>query len=279
MLNSTLRALALLVALVIPTGLVADSTQAAQAVLSRSGDAIVSIEFVMDIAVQGQEQSQDGGCLGTLVDPSGIVLVSNASVNPPVQAGVSVKPRDFKVTVAGQSYEAKLIYKDSEKDYAFLRLGIPEDPDHTRPAAFPSVTVAPRVLKLGEGLVAVGRFGEREDFAPLVFNLYVTSVVSTPKTFYIPSGVLPLVRGTPAFAPDGTAVGLLVQETQTTVTGKAQATQRLIIKPIDDLAAVIKGLPSGDGDDEEGDEMESDPEAMPEPLEEEEEDALPGDDE
>ncbi|MGE4157731.1 MAG: hypothetical protein AB7F75_01395 [Planctomycetota bacterium] len=362
--------------------------------------AVVVVKFNADIRFGQQERTRKMETLGTIVAEDGVVLVPNSHVNPgPMeQQGmqITVHSRDFRVMVGEKTYSAKQVYKDAEKDYAFLRItheeeeGADEDPfkepsqvepgdeepeadepeadetEEEKPAApapedktdesgeesededtgsevkpssfvhedhgdieepgeepavpeepsapeepvkpafpaedsdepakdkpvaaakfqFKHVTFAPRPLRMGDKLVAFGRYGEPQKYTPFFMPFQVNGVITSPKLQYGMTFVNSRLVGTPAFDAQGKAVGMILSGTVTTPTGQVVSSGETMLRPVDDLMDIIKGLPAagavkdapkennGNTDDEEGededsameeDEVEPAPEPAPEP--------------
>lgn len=303
---------------------------------AKVSSAVVVVKYNADIRVGQQEQTRKMETLGTIVEASGVVLVSNAHVNPGNMERqgmqISVSTRDFRVLIGEKTYAAKQVYKDAEKDYAFLRITheeeegadedafkdpvdedkpsseepeapAPEAPknndegqsgqepeeedagdkikpstflqedaddaqepgdapaepkvpsekqakpseDVSKPAVtfnFEHVTFAPRPLRMGDKLVAFGRYGEPQKYALFFLSTQVSGVITSPKLQYGMTFVNNRMLGTPAFDASGNAVGMILNGTVTTPTGQVVSSGETMLRPVDDLAKIIKDLPA-----------------------------------
>ena len=98
------------------------------------GDAVVTVRYVIEVNMPGVSQEVDREVSCLMIDPSGLVLCSNAEMGGyfSVMARligrsaehVSSVPRDIRVEVPGQSrsWEARFISRDSDRDLAWLLL-------------------------------------------------------------------------------------------------------------------------------------------------------------
>jgi hypothetical protein len=200
------RVLALLVALTAPLALARGGGAAEPARPSPVTDPagfsaerakpIVNVSCVvkMRFAFGGQsgERESKVGCLGTVLDPSGLVLVPNTSVGgegPEIASfkamfeglSLSIVPSEVKVVVGGDGPErpAAIVARDADLGIAFLQiLGEEGKP-------FASLDLAASAEpRLGERLFSVGRKTEGFDRVPLLLRLYASRRIERPRRLW-----------------------------------------------------------------------------------------------
>ena len=185
------------------------------AVLEQRAPAIVSLKFILK--ADGNESQTE--VLGTVIDPTGLVVLPNADLG-----GDGVKASDVKVLFGSdpKEWEAVIVARDKVLSLAYLQvLGLGEK-------GVPAIDfVAGPEPKLGLGLYGVSREGRGFDFAPSIQRCYVSSRVEKPRLMWGVSGDF-ATAGLPVFDMAGRAVGLLAdqdssegaaQEGESTTTG------------------------------------------------------------
>jgi S1-C subfamily serine protease len=222
----TAVALALLVAGLAPrTALQAqDQTRAAARELVRKWqDAIVNVHIVvkMRTSVGGREiRSNDETMetVGTVIDPSGLTVVSLASINPGAMVSkmmgaaaaaqkveIASEATDVKIRLAdGRELPATIALRDQDLNLAFLR--------PTAKPAQPLVAIdladAARPAMLDQ-VVVLGRLGRVGGWTPSGALRDVVSIIERPRTFYVLGGEATGLATPPAFLANGKVVGLL----------------------------------------------------------------------
>jgi S1-C subfamily serine protease len=201
-----------------------DARAAARDVVKRWQEAIVNVRVVLKtrMSMGGREmQSADDSvdAVGTLIDPSGLTVMSLGSLNPGAmmnkivgasagggenRVDISSEPTDLKIRLAdGRELPARIVLRDEDLDLAFIR-------PTTKPAA-PLVAIdlaesAKPVLL--EQVVVLSRLGRVGGWAASAALADVGAVIERPRTFYVLGGA-PASMGTPAFTTGGRLVGLL----------------------------------------------------------------------
>jgi len=197
------------------------------------------VKLQIAMGAQSMEQDMTVRALGTVVDPSGIVLIPGAAVGIdsgatlvaikhflPEGVHLTMKPSDVKVVVGGDGRErdAILVAKDGNLGIAFVRLL--EDPAEPLEALDVREGADPRI---GAPLLAVGRKTEGYDYVPLLLRLYASRTIEKPRKMwgiegeyeaaglgsaemeYMSMGAF--VGGTPAYHPTGEVAGILSSQT------------------------------------------------------------------
>jgi hypothetical protein len=191
-------------------------------IVKKWSDAIVNVRVVLKtrMSMGGREvQASDDpvDAVGTVIDPSGLTVLSLGSLNPggmmsrlmasaanEAQMSITTEPSDLKIRFPdGREVPAKIVLRDEDLDLAFLRPTTrPEKPlvainlaDAAKPALLDQVTV----------LTRLGRVG---GWTPGAALHDISAIIEKPRTFYVLDGVASGM-GTPAFLGSGKVVGLL----------------------------------------------------------------------
>ena len=206
-------------------GTAQDTRTAAREVIKSWQEAVVNVRVVlkMRMSMSGREvQSMDESVdtVGTVIDPSGLTVLSLGSLNPGgmmtkimssvggggggPQMQMTTEPTDVKIRLSdGQELPAKIVLRDEDLDLAFLRPTVaPATPlvavkldDSGKPAILDEVLVLSRLGRVGGWTAAAALHG-------------VGAIIEKPRTFFVLDGS-PSAMGTPAFLPNGKMVGLL----------------------------------------------------------------------
>jgi len=188
----------------------ATARQSAQAV----GPSIVTVSVVLKVTDEDGTEETKTESIGTVIDPSGLTVVSLASIDPteiigqlmgsdaPFQAAVS----DVKIRLAdGQEIPAKVVLRDKDQDLAFLR-----------PAKKPETPMSAVDLKnnvqrdLMDSVLLVGRLGRVANRTLSARLETIEGVLERPRRRYMLGGRNPAADvGSLALTPDGKVVGLV----------------------------------------------------------------------
>jgi len=204
-----------------------DARAAARDVVKKWQGAVVNVRVVLKtrMSMGGREMSSADDsvdAVGTVVDPSGLTVMSLGSLNPGAMMNkivgasmgsgggndnrveISSEPSELKMRLPdGRELTAKIVLRDEDLDLAFIR-------PTTKPTT-PLVAIA-----LGESatpalldqVVVLSRLGRVGGWAPSAALVDISSVIERPRTFYVLGGT-PSGMGTPAFSTSGKLVGLL----------------------------------------------------------------------
>jgi S1-C subfamily serine protease len=202
-----------------------DNRAAGREIVKKWQAAIVNVRVVLKtrMSVGGREmQSTDDSIdtVGTVIDPSGLTVLSLGSLNPGAMmnrimgsagagAGdtkmeITSEPTDLRIRLAdGRELPAKIVLRDEDLDLAFISPTTkPQAPlvainlsDSVKPVLLDEVLVLSRLGRVG-GWTAGASLHE------------VSAVIERPRTFFVLGGT-PGGMGTPAFTLNGKVVGLL----------------------------------------------------------------------
>lgn len=201
-----------------------DDRARAREIVKRWQSAVVNVRVVlkMRMSVGGREmQSMDESVetVGTVIDPSGLTVLSLGSLNPGAMmnrlmgsAGNSQErmefgsePTDVKLRLAdGKELPARIVLRDEDLDLAFLRPTVkPDAPlvaidlaDEGRPALLDPVVILSRLGRVG-------------GWTPAASLQTIGAIIDKPRTFYVIETGGTGGMGTPAFTASGKVVGLL----------------------------------------------------------------------
>jgi S1-C subfamily serine protease len=273
-LHHTMRNAALIIIVVIACGCLApvpasaqDNRAAARAVVAKWQAAVVNVRVVlkMRMSMAGREmQASDDpvDTVGTVIDPSGLTVLSLGSLNPGAMMSkimgansgsnepsveITSEPSDVKIRLSdGRELPAKIVLRDEDLDLAFLRPTTkPEKPlvavdlnDADKPALLDQVLVLSRLGRVGAWTAEAALFD-------------VSAIIEKPRTFYVLGGSA-AGMGTPAFTASGRIVGVLTlrqieagRASLASMMGGSESMGMLgVILPAADVLEIAKQAPS-----------------------------------
>jgi S1-C subfamily serine protease len=200
-----------------------DDRAAGREIVKKWQTAIVNVRVVlkMRVSVGGREmQSMDETVetVGTVIDPSGLTVLSLGSLNPGAMMNrlmgsgggqermeFGSEPTDVKIRLAdGRELPARIVLRDEDLDLAFLRpTAKPDKPlvainlaDEGRPSLLDPVVILSRLGRVG-------------GWTPAASLQTIGAIIEKPRTFYVIETGAAGGMGTPAFTPSGKVIGLL----------------------------------------------------------------------
>lgn len=214
-------------ALISSQALAQPSADSGRAILNEKRAAVVTVELVVETQQAfGGESSDDESkteVTGTIIGPDGLTVVALSAIDP-TRMMKGIMPSQFmdEMNMSSQVSDARIILdddteipsevvlRDEELDLAFVR---PRTKPETPLAHVDlSKTAAPSVL---DQVFQVGRFGKIANREHSISVDNIVSQVARPRMFYITDAVMGgTSAGIPAFAADGTPVGIYVLRTQ-----------------------------------------------------------------
>lgn len=244
--------------------------QVAKDVLAKNKDAIVTVRLVLkmktsfggqDIGAMmgGQEQKVEAN--GTIVDPSGLTIISAAQTNPSsIFDGLSMggmagadegegRSLNMQTSVLsvkivlndGKELPASIVLNDKDLDLAFVR---PEEKNLNLPYIKLEKTVVPNTL---EQVIMISRLDFSTGREPLVTYGPISSIIKKPRTHYLITGIPR--TGSPAFNIEGQCLGIgLMRSTGAKkltelLSASSNETMMPMILPSEDIIEVMKQVP------------------------------------
>jgi S1-C subfamily serine protease len=196
-----------------------------RSIFQKYQDAVVTVQIVQKLKIsmpgmggQANETKQD--LTGTVVDPSGLTVVSLSSCEPnemlqnllgggedEAKVKMQTELGDVKMLLRdGSEVPAEIVLRDKDLDLAFLRpKAKPANPMTAVDLASPGkADILDQVISLNRLGLAAGRA-----YAASVER--ITAVVRKPRLFYVPgSEATATGMGSPAFTLDGNLLGVFV---------------------------------------------------------------------
>jgi hypothetical protein len=193
----------------------ADPVAAAYRMLAEKvGPALVSVKFTMKIEGMGDDAGRESETNGVLVDPAGLVLVSNAKIGGmAARMGMTANPTDIKVFQGddAEGLKGRVIARDTELDLAWIQIDDDKAKGKTFPAVDPAAGTMPAV---GDKIMVVDRMGKFFDNAVVIEEARVGGLTTKPRKLIIPSGMSDRrafsALGMPMFAADGRMIGVSI---------------------------------------------------------------------
>lgn len=196
----------------------------------------------------------------TIVDPSGLAIVSLSALNPGgmfqrlmsnvagAQAKMEVEstPADVKLRFPdGQEVSARVVLRDTDLGLAFVK------PSEALPSPATALDMTAGVpVEVLDDVIIVSRLGKAAGWEPSAIIDRVQAIVTTPRRFYVPATSSPLAGwGVPVFSRDGKPVGVLLMRLAATegrggpfamMTNPGSTGLLPMILPASDIAAVAK---------------------------------------
>src|ERR1700722_703199 len=205
-----------------------DAAKSGREILAKCQQAVVTVKLAIkqSISMGGRDQKSESKTetTGTVIDPSGLTVVSLATPDPSsamkdtyarAMAARGADMSQFKfeseltdvkiVLTDGTEIPAEVVLRDKDLDLAFLR---PSD----KPAkALPFVDLARDAkAQLLDEVIVVNRLNQVANRAPAVSVGRIEAIVEKPRTFYVLGQAMwGYALGSPVFSLDGKLVGVL----------------------------------------------------------------------
>ncbi len=206
------------------------SVNSAKKVLKDYGEAVVHVEAVLSISAEGPLAGRLGGgqeqkvqITGTVVDPSGLTVVSYISLNPTSalknvkvrgsdgqQMSVRIKGElsDVRIVLPdGTEIPARVVLKDEDLDMAFIMPKDKLEKDASEQIGAVDLSKGAAKADRLDEVIRLSRLGKDLNRELVIELDRICAVITKPRTFYILGGARP---GTPVFAADGKLLGIIV---------------------------------------------------------------------
>lgn len=200
-------------------------TTAARAAVTKYQNAVVHVKLLAKIKFAGREEPDEKiEVLGTVVDPTGLTLVSARSIDPAAlmtsfMGSFQKMPDNMTfeselsetviVLPDGMELKADILIKDPELDLAMIR-----PKDTSRKFDFVSFSNPVKKLLLLDEFFVISRLSAFENRAVALTKGNVKSIIKTPRLFYITSQEGGVSVGCPAFDLEGSPLGIFVLRDQ-----------------------------------------------------------------
>ena len=233
-----------------------DLETTARATAEQNGKAVVTLRLVLKLKAGGQEHEQKTEVPGVIIEPSGLTVVTAASIDPSGALRRMVDAQRQRVTFEsevketvilledGTELDAAVVLKDSDLDLAFVR---PRDPG----LKLPAITLKPRAgtVPLLTRIFVLGRLGKLGSRALAVATGEVRASVRGPAPYYVTDGESSGYVGSLAYTADGAPLGIFVRRFATSVDsqagGRGSETVMTVLRPVDkvlELAAQARTI-------------------------------------
>lgn len=170
-------------------------------IVTKGNQSMVVIKFIMK--GDGMGGDREAEVLGTMVDPNGLVLVSNAEMGG--MYGGAVVPSDIKVLIGDDTkgVDAKLVASDKEIDLAWVQIDTAPQTPYTH-LDLTQTTTEPQV---GDFIYTVARSGKYFDRTPIGREFRITGHAVKPRSLML----FPIENSTslamPVYNAQGQCVG------------------------------------------------------------------------
>ncbi len=192
----------------------------ALALSASNKDSVLFLSAVVEIEVTAgdnpaKKEERKLEMLGTVIDKDGLIVVPLSTLDVastidgrmvngpqgPMKLSAKGTTKEVKILMPdGSEIAAKVAFKDTDLDLAFIRPEKPEDAKLTPVDTAHSATMA--VL---DDVIILGRLGKDLNREPIVMTNEIISLVSKPRTF---AKVAVQALGMPVFNKDGKFLGI-----------------------------------------------------------------------
>ncbi len=187
-----------------------------QAVFNKYQHAVVTVPVVLKLSQGSNSREIKQEITGTVVDPSGLTVVSLSACDPTVltrraspDSKVDSEVSDIRILLEdGTELPAEIAIRDEDRDLAFIRPKTKLEKDKLLTAIDLSASDQAQVL---DEVIALNRLNKAASRAYSASLERIAAVVQKPRTLYIPdSTATSTTLGCPAFTADGKVLGIFV---------------------------------------------------------------------
>ena len=228
-------------------------TAQTKAIFTNRQDAVIWISAVAKISMQAEgskealnipDREQKSETLGTLIDPSGLVVTALSTIDPTRDySGREVRTREGTVKIEasavlkevrvimpdGTEVPAEVVMRDADLDLAFIR--IKSGAREAKGVEFKSIDLKDAAsVNVADDVVTIGRMDEVLNRAPSVARGQITAMTKKPREFLRATSAN---LGCPTFAMDGRLVGIGVNRS---VRGKNSYTVLIPAADVQEIA-------------------------------------------
>jgi S1-C subfamily serine protease len=192
----------------------------AQALSASNKDSVLFLSAVVEIEVTAGEnpakkEERKIEMLGTVIGKDGLIVVPLSTLDVastidgrmvngpqgPMKLSAKGTTKEVKILMPdGSENEAKVAFKDTDLDLAFIR---PQKPEEAKLTPIDTANSAPMAVL--DDVIILGRLGKDLNRAPVVMTNEIISLVTKPRTF---GKLATQSLGMPVFNKDGKFLGL-----------------------------------------------------------------------
>jgi hypothetical protein len=212
-----------------------------------SQGALVNVRIVLE--VRKSEMTVER--LATVVDPSGLMVMSLASIDPSMlgilPSSVDIQVKDMTVIMTDkEELPVRIVLRDTDLDLALLR---PVE-DLEKAMDYVSIDAEPKPEMMDQ-IVMLSKLGSAANYTPIAVPARIVGVITKPRTSYVMS-LSPDMSdlGSPVFNMDGTVVGFILLKVD--ITGQTSPVEMMmsggplnilpVVLPVKEVANVISKM-------------------------------------
>jgi S1-C subfamily serine protease len=196
-----------------------DAGALAQKIIDAHGAALVTVKVTIRMHMSSGGREIDSGehtheFDGTVVDSSGLTIVSNFFIDPLARLGANTGLKERTeivgvklVTADDVEIPCEVVLRDPDLDLAVLR---PRTPP-SKPLPFIELKTASTPPHLLDPVLVLGRLGRELNRDPMISLSRLEALVSKPRQFYVTDLLTGMTSfGCPVFDMEGEAMGLII---------------------------------------------------------------------
>lgn len=219
----------------------------ALAISNANKDSVLFLTAVVEVEVTAgdnpaKKEERKLEMIGTVIGKDGLIVAPLSALDVastidgrtfngpqgPVKLSAKGTTKEVKILKPdGSEVEAKVAFKDTDLDLAFIR---PEKPEEAGLVAINTADTAP--MSLLDDVIVLGRLNKDLNREPVVMTGEIISMVSKPRTF---GKIMAQVLGMPVFNRDGKFVGFGINRFGPKSEAAQMATPSSVILPAEDL--------------------------------------------
>lgn len=221
-------------------------------IINKFQDAIIRVKIVIEV----YESEKNIEALATIIDPSGLAVLSLSSLDPSGVFGLdmyksaqSAKVKDVKMLLPDNNeISAKVVLRDQDLDLVFIR-----PIEQLTEPLFALDLANNTVPDIMDQILILSRFGSIAGYVPSASVGRIQGVVEKPRKLYMPDPFMGILSrlGTPVFSLDGKVLGILLLKVKKTQDFKANEIfggmggieMLSVILPAEEILEVMKKVP------------------------------------
>jgi hypothetical protein len=230
--------------------------EAAKAVVEKHKDAVVEVHLVLKTQQafggrEGRNYEQKVEANGTVIDPSGLTVISNIGIDPTArfsmnrredepQMDLATLITDTKIVLAdGKEYPAEVVLRDKDLDLAFVR---PKESGLQLPSV--EIKAPPSEPQLLDEVILLTRLDRSANREPAVSVLRLISIIRKPRTQYVAESLQE--TGCPVFDARGNLLGICLMRiggSKDYGNGFSMLSTRPAVLPCEDILEAARQAP------------------------------------